>query len=49
MVTLNDTSRAVIQYADLADIVKILNMQGGGSLMSNVNKAQWLVRQIERK
>ena len=40
---MNRVSRAVVQYADLADIVKMLNMQGGGSLMDNVNEAQKLV------
>ena len=39
----NRMSPAMIQYADLADIVKMLNMQGGGSLMDNVNEAQKLV------
>jgi hypothetical protein len=39
----NDASQAVVQYADLADIVKMLNMEGGGSLMDNVNDAQKLV------
>ena len=40
---LNNASRAVVQYADLADIVKMLNMEGGGSLMEIVNEAQNLV------
>ena len=39
----NRLSQAAVQYADLADIVKMLNMQGGGSLMDNVNEAQKLV------
>ena len=39
----NRASRAAVQYADLSDIVKMLNMQGGGSLMDNVNEAQKLV------
>lgn len=39
----NKASKAVVQYADLADIVKMLNMQGGGSLMDIVNEAQKLV------
>ena len=39
----NKTSQAVVQYADLADIVKMLNMEGGGSFMDNVNDAQRLV------
>jgi hypothetical protein len=40
---LNKASQAVVQYADLADVVKMLNMQGGGSFMDNVNEAQKLV------
>jgi len=36
-------SRAVVQYADIADITKMLNMKGGGSFMDNVNEAQKLV------
>ena len=43
MVKLNRTSQAVVQYADLSDIVKMINMEGGGSLMETVNKAQKLV------
>lgn len=43
MIELNKTSQAVIQYADLCDIVKMLNMEGGGSFMENVNEAQKLV------
>jgi hypothetical protein len=39
----NRTSQAAVQYADLSDIVKMLNMQGGGSVMDNVNEAQRLV------
>jgi hypothetical protein len=39
----NRISQAAVQYADLSDIVKMLNMQGGGSLMDNVNEAQKLV------
>lgn len=40
---LNRTSKAAVQYADLCDIVKMLNIEGGGSLMQNVNEAQKLV------
>lgn len=40
---INSASQAVVQYADLADIVKMLNMEGGGSFMENVNQAQKLV------
>jgi len=32
-------SQSAVQYADLSDIVKMLNMRGGGSLMDNVNEA----------
>jgi hypothetical protein len=39
----NRVSQAVVQYADLSDIVKMLDMQGGGSVMDNVNEAQKLV------
>jgi hypothetical protein len=39
----NRLSQATVQYADLSDIVKMLNMHGGGSLMDNVNEAQKLV------
>lgn len=37
-------SSARIQYADLADIVKMLNQKTGGSLQDPVNDAQALVR-----
>jgi hypothetical protein len=40
---LNAASKAAVQYADLADIVKMLNITGGGSFMQNVNDAQTLV------
>jgi hypothetical protein len=43
MIELNRASQAVVQYADLSDIVKMLNMEGGGSFMENVNEAQKLV------
>ena len=39
----NQASLAVVQYADLADITKMLNRKGGGSLMDEVNEAQKLV------
>jgi hypothetical protein len=39
----NAASMAVVQYADLCDIVKMLDMKGGGSFMQNVNDAQKLV------
>lgn len=40
----NLQSQARIQYADLADIVKMLDMKTGGSLQHPVNEAQSLVR-----
>jgi|SRR5579864_546347 len=43
MLKKNRLSRAMVQYADLSDIVKMLNIKGGGSLMDNVNEAQKLV------
>lgn len=43
MVTKNAASIAVVQYADICDIVKMLDMKGGGSFMENVNNAQKLV------
>lgn len=43
MVAKNKASKAEVQYADLSDIVKMLNMEGGGSFMENVNDAQKLV------
>ncbi len=43
MVKLNKASQAVVQYADLSDIVKMINMEGGGSLMEIVNAAQKFV------
>jgi hypothetical protein len=43
MIAKNKASKAAVQYADLCDIVKMLNMEGGGSFMDNVNDAQKLV------
>jgi hypothetical protein len=43
MMEKNRKSLARVQYADLADIVKMLDMKGGGSFMNNVNDAQKLV------
>jgi len=43
MQEINRTSHAAIQYADLSDIVKMLNRRCGGSFMDNVNEAQKLV------
>ncbi len=43
MVTSNKISGTFIQYADLADIVKMLDIKTGGSLQDAVNEAQALV------
>jgi hypothetical protein len=43
MRAVNQASQASVQYADLSDIVKMLNIEGGGSFMDNVNDAQKLV------
>lgn len=43
----NRDSPARIQYADLADIVKMLDIKTGGSLQDPVNEAQALVRYPE--
>lgn len=43
MLEINRASQAVVQYADHSDIVKMLNMEGGGSFMDIVNEAQKLV------
>jgi hypothetical protein len=40
---INKASQGSVQYADLADIVKMLSMEGGGSFMDIVNDAQRLV------
>lgn len=45
MVRRNNESPAFIQYADLADIVKMLNIKTGGALQDPVNEAQALVRE----
>lgn len=39
----NRDSLAIVQYADIADITKMLNRKGGSSLMDEVNEAQKLV------
>jgi len=44
MLKKNKESKATVQYADLSDIVKMMNIGGGGSLMDNVNEAQKLVK-----
>lgn len=43
MVASNKSSGTFIQYADLADIVKMLDIKTGGSLQDAVNEAQALV------
>ncbi len=43
MMEKNRASQASVQYADIADIAKMLNLQGGGSFMDGVNEAQQLV------
>jgi hypothetical protein len=40
----NLESRASVQYADLADLVKMLDIKTGGSIMDPVNEAQAWVR-----
>lgn len=41
----NKGSPARIQYADLSDLVKMLNLKTGGSLQDPVNEAQFLVKE----
>jgi hypothetical protein len=43
MLEINRASKASVQYADLSDIAKMLDLQGGGSFMDTVNEAQQLV------
>ena len=43
MMEINRASKAAVQYADISDIVKMINMEGGSSLMAIVNDAQKLV------
>ncbi len=40
---INAKSQASVQYADLADLVKMLDMKTGNSIMDGVNEAQALV------
>jgi hypothetical protein len=44
MMKKNLESRAAVQYADLADLVKMLDLKTGGSVMDPVNEAQAWVR-----
>lgn len=45
MVRVNARRKSFIQYADLGDIVKMLNLKTGGALQDPVNEAQSLVRE----
>ena len=45
MIEKNRTSPAHLQYADLGDIVKMLNLKTGNSLQDATNEAQSLVRE----
>jgi hypothetical protein len=46
MIAVNKAHPAQIQYADIADIVKMLDVKTGGSLQDPVNEAQaWLEEQ----
>jgi hypothetical protein len=44
MLRVNARRQSFIQYADLGDIVKMLNLKTGGALQDAVNEAQSLVR-----
>lgn len=44
MLTRNQANQAFIQYADLSDLVKMLDIKTGGSLQDAVNEAQAWVR-----
>jgi len=48
MVEVNKRSPVRIQYADIADIVKMLNLKTGGSFQEPVNNAQALVQYPDR-
>lgn len=45
MVRINAQRKPFIRYADLGDIVKMLNLKTGGSLQDAVNEAQSFVRE----
>jgi hypothetical protein len=45
MVQINAQRKSFIKYADLQDIVKMLNLKSGGGLQDAVNEAQSLVRE----
>src|SRR3978361_1581920 len=47
MVAVNAASREYIQYADLGEILKMLDVKTGGALQDPVNLAQSLVRPPE--
>ena len=40
---INNASKAEVQYADLTNIIKMMDIQGGGGLMENANTTQKLV------
>lgn len=44
MMKKNLESRAAVQYADLADLVKMLDLKTGGGVMDPINEAQAWVR-----
>jgi hypothetical protein len=45
MVQINAQRKSFIKYADLQDIVKMLNLKSGGALQDAVNEAQSLVNE----
>jgi hypothetical protein len=45
MLRINAQRRSFIHYADLGDIVKMLNLETGGALQDAVNEAQSLVKE----
>jgi len=45
MLQINAQRKSFIKYADLGDIVKMLNLKSGGALQDAVNEAQSLVRE----
>jgi hypothetical protein len=45
MLRINAQRQSFIQYADLGDIVKMLNLKTGGALQDAVNEAQTLVQE----
>ena len=45
MLQINAQCKSFIKYADLQDIVKMLNLKSGGGFQDTVNEAQSLVRE----